>query len=104
MSTRVETVITEAANALLGFSTGTLAREILSALKAARIAVVELPEPEYGPDGGGQFGWRSVAVVTATPNADGSWTVWDEDYPMTTDEAHDHAAALLAAADAAETS
>lgn len=51
MTDRIETVIADAANELLGFPAGDLASSILAALKAAPgIAVVELPEPEYVPD------------------------------------------------------
>ena len=66
-------------------------------------AVVKLPEPTYGPDGEGQFGWKPrISSVTATPNDDGSWSVWDEDFDMTPDDARELAAALLAAAAKAE--
>ncbi|MCA9843228.1 MAG: hypothetical protein KC491_01125 [Dehalococcoidia bacterium] len=67
------------------------------------IAVVELPEPVYGPDGGGQFGWdTAISTVTATPDEDGYWSVWDQDFQMEPHEARDLAAALLAAAEYAE--
>lgn len=67
------------------------------------IAVVELPESDYGPDGGGQFGWNTAtSTITATPGEDGSWSVWDSDMQMDPQDARDLAAALLAAADYAE--
>ena len=75
------------------------AERILAALKAARIALVELSEPEYGPDGEGQFGWKtSTTTITATPDFDGTgWSIWDEDFDMDPDHAYENAAALLAA-------
>lgn len=76
----------------------------LDTLAAERKLVVELPEPAYGPDGGGQYAWKSGAPsnITASPDDDGVWSVWDEDFQMTPDEARDTAAALLSAAERAE--
>ncbi|AXN53039.1 hypothetical protein PBI_HOMINES_53 [Mycobacterium phage Homines] len=62
------------------------------------VAVIQLPEPSHGPDGEGRVTWTpSVSSVTATPNA-----VWDEDFDMTPEHAHELGAALLAAAVVAE--
>ncbi|AYQ99425.1 hypothetical protein I5H37_gp080 [Mycobacterium phage Filuzino] len=62
------------------------------------VAVIQLPEPSHGPDGEGRVTWTpSVSSVTATPNA-----VWDEDFDMTPEHAHELGVALLAAAVVAE--
>ncbi|AQT25891.1 hypothetical protein SimranZ1_79 [Mycobacterium phage SimranZ1] len=62
------------------------------------VAVIQLPEPSHGPDGEGRVTWTpSVSSVTATPNA-----VWDEDFDMTPEHAHELGAALIAAAVVAE--
>lgn len=45
------------ANTRYGCSSDRLAQDFLAALRAAGYAVVKLPEPEYGPDGEGQYGW-----------------------------------------------
>lgn len=67
------------------------------------IAIMELPEPDYGPDGEGQFGWSANgADITATPDLDGHWSVWDSDCQLEPHDARDLAAALLAAAECAE--
>lgn len=107
MTDHIETVIAEAfkdAEVDCTWTPEGHATHVLASLKAARIAVVELPEPTYGPDGEGQYAWKSGAPsnITATPDEYGCWSVWDEDCQMTPDEARDTAAALLAAADCAE--
>lgn len=67
------------------------------------ITIMELPEPDYGPDGEGQFGWSANgADITATPDLDGHWSVWDSDCQLEPHDARDLAAALLAAAEYAE--
>lgn len=63
-------------------------------------AIVELPEPDDGPDGEGQFTWRADMVTTITARPGGR--VWDEDFDMEPHEAESVAAALLAAARAAQ--
>ncbi|OBC14080.1 hypothetical protein A5784_30735 [Mycobacterium sp. 852013-50091_SCH5140682] len=93
MSDRIETVISEAASTLLGFQTGDLARDILAALKDARIAVVELPKPEDIAD---EFQFRDSGVRQYAPNGFGAYRFF------TLDESPHLAAALLAAVDAAE--
>lgn len=67
------------------------------------ITIMELPEPDYGPDGEGQFGWSANGTdITATPDLDGHWSVWDSDCQLEPHDARDLAAALLAAAEYAE--
>lgn len=107
MSDRIETVIAEAIRKHVVVAGDDpmldVATDVLAALKAARIECVELPSPTYGPDGEGQFGWKpAVSSVTATPNDDGSWSIWDEDFDMTPDDARELGAALLAAAEVAD--
>lgn len=89
-----------------GSSPHTTPAELFAALeligKQPDVVAVKLPEPDRGPDGCGQYVWRAVGDVTAVPKDDGSWSVWDEDFEMTPDDARDHAAALLAAAARAE--
>lgn len=78
----IETIMSDAIAEELSLGGDALssARAALAALKAAHIECVELPSPTYGPDGEGQFGWKpAVSSVTATPNDDGSWSIWDED-------------------------
>ena len=81
-----------------------IAAHVLAALKARGYEVVQLPTPDSGPDGEGQYSWRtSIAEsVTATPDDEGHWRIWDVDCDMEPHEAREHAAALLAAANAAE--
>lgn len=77
------------------------ARRAVDALTAAGYAVVKLPEPadeEPFDEGEGygtkSFNWGQGSTVLATfPNG----RVWDEDADLDPDQAHELAAALLAA-------
>lgn len=78
---------------------------IYAALKAARITVVELPEPtdrgtfsEATDDG--TMGWISFPEDVSATHPSGR--VFDQDADLTPEDARALAAALLAAADAAE--
>lgn len=103
MSTHIETVIWEAHTRWLNDPTvdvnpGVL---ILAAFKAARIAVVDLPEPcEVTPL---DVAWWLAGDVTAVVNS-GRVRVDLDDHRLSANEARELAAALLAAADAAEAS
>lgn len=80
-----------------------LVTHLLAALQTGGWELVKLPKAD-GPDGGGQYSFDcgTVSTVTATPNDDGSWSVWDHDFDMDSEDARLLAAALVAAAAAAE--
>ncbi|MFV8266456.1 hypothetical protein ACNQR9_25905 [Mycolicibacterium peregrinum] len=82
------------------------ARAILAALKAARIAVVELPEPtdrgHFDEVDDGTAGWISFPEGVSATHPKG--TVFDQDADLKPADARNLAASLLAAADAAEAS
>lgn len=104
MSDRIETVIWEAHTRWLSDPTvdvnpGVL---ILAALKAARIAVVDLPQPNSTSDGRYFAGWDVLGDPDSV-RLDCFGHVEDADgATYEPDEAREFAAALLAAADAAE--
>lgn len=82
------------------------ALSILAALKAARIAVVELPEPrvQYDAEGDSPAEWETgVPDALVSAFSDPPEVFIDSD-SMRPDQARGLAAALLAAADAAEAS
>lgn len=69
-------------------------REILAALRSNGMDVIELPEPDYGPDREGDYEWTTQMGTVSTGNGQ----VWDQDYEIDPDNAEEHAAAILAAA------
>ena len=75
-----------------------LAETTLDALRSAGYAIVKLPKPDEGPDGEGEYSWTTPLGPANTCNG----RVWDEDCDMDPEHAWEHAAALLAAADAPE--
>lgn len=90
-----------------GLTNLTRAQQVLDELKAARIAVVELPEPQERED--------DAEIATCWDALPYQALVWDEhpdevqvaynyesSEPLSPSEARDLAVALLAAADAAE--
>lgn len=118
MTDRIETIIVEA------FSSGMarenvrhvyaedapiVARWILSALKAARIAVVKLPEPCAPPSYWGEDCIGAWEAIGYGPDPVSAWpgqkqVALPDGMFITAIAARDLAAALLAAADAAEVS
>lgn len=105
MSNRIETVIATPIRECFGPDSPHewVATRILGALKAARIAVVELPEPSEWIDG--QPHWNDYPFVRLTPGADDEIALGatcEHLYGINRHEARNVAADLLAAADAAE--
>lgn len=111
MSERIETIIAEAAETYFrrlerdgyrpeGCSGAYIVEDILAALKAARIAVVELPEPEA--ETANTAVWKPVQGMRVNRNV--SVVIDPAGEALYPHQARTLAAALLAAADAVEVS
>lgn len=106
MTDRAETVLTEAFSDAEVDCTWTPeghAQHALAALKAARIAVVNLPDPSEWIDGKPQ--WNDYPFVRLTPGADDEIALGascEHLYGINRHEARNVAADLLAAADATD--
>lgn len=111
MTDRTETVLAEAAEAYFqglerdgyrpeGCSGAWAAEHILAALKAARIAVVELPTPATATEN--TAFWSPLPNFRVNRNV--GVAIDAEGNVFAPDDARKYAAALLAAADAAEAS
>ncbi|WP_396921648.1 hypothetical protein [Mycolicibacterium sp.] len=105
MTDRIETVIDEWMDAHGMDDMGLEAQDLLDRFKAARIAVVKLPEPNaaHVGDGDGTEWETGVPDGLVTAYTDPPEIFIDSD-SLRVDQARTLAAALLAAADAAEAS
>lgn len=76
--------------------------DILDALRAARVAVIPLPEPTDGPDKTGHVRFSDGSEVGTVTTDVGSGVVWADGWEWDVNQARDVAAVWLAAAAAAE--
>ncbi|ADL71240.1 hypothetical protein ISLAND3_58 [Mycobacterium phage Island3] len=112
MSDRIETVIAEAiaekiaqqqARLVYAEDASLMAKWALAALNAARIAVVELPQPD-GPDDDGQVHYGDCGDIRVDTTARGTEfpLIYIGDTPFDPETLRRDAAAMLAAVDEAE--
>ncbi|QDH48622.1 hypothetical protein SEA_TECHAGE_54 [Mycobacterium phage Techage] len=107
MTDRIASTLAEAFTAAGGshsrYGSAALAQIALDALKAARIAVVELPQPDE-PDGDGQVHYGDCGDIRVDTTARGTEfpLIYIGDTPFDPETLRRDAAEMLAAADEAE--